>query len=73
VEQGASNEEEAKVDRLSLLAREAFAALDRGEGISLEGEREVASFVAGLGQRVVERLRPEVDRDETGYQPERPP
>jgi len=55
-------EQEAKEDELKLsalrgLASEAFDALDRGEGTTLEGEQQLADFISRLGRRVANRAR----------------
>lgn len=46
-----SQEDEEKRMLLRRLANEAFGALDRGEGVRLEGEQELEEFIQGIGQR----------------------
>jgi hypothetical protein len=36
---------------LKSLAREGIEQLDQGRGIKIEGDTQLASFVAGIGQR----------------------
>jgi antitoxin ParD1/3/4 len=50
-----SMEEREKLTVLRNLASEAFASLDRGEGIELERDRELQDFLGGIGRRVARR------------------
>jgi antitoxin ParD1/3/4 len=50
-----SKEDEAKLEVLRGLASEAFAALDRGEGTTLEGDQELVEFIRGIGRRAAKR------------------
>ncbi len=50
-----TKEDELKLSALRGLTSEAFGALDRGEGTSLEGEQQLADFVSRLGRRVANR------------------
>jgi antitoxin ParD1/3/4 len=52
-----SRENEEKVAALRGLAAEAFAAIDRGEGIGIDGEEELAKHIARIGRRAVRRAR----------------
>lgn len=48
-------EDQEKLAALRRLAAEGFDALDRGGGTTLKGEREVAAFVKGIGERAARR------------------
>ena len=50
-----AKEDEEKLAVLRGLAAEGFDALDRGEGTTLEGEREVADFIKDIGGRAARR------------------
>jgi antitoxin ParD1/3/4 len=50
-----SKEDEEKLKVLRGLASEAFAALDRGEGTTLEGDQALVEFIRGIGRRVAKR------------------
>ena len=50
-----AKEDEEKLAALRALAAEGFDALDRGEGTTLEGERQVADFIKEIGERAVKR------------------
>ena len=55
-----AREEEEKLAALRSMAAEGFDALDRGEGIALNGEQELADFISAAGRRAaaaVEQLR----------------
>ena len=45
-------EDEQKLAVLRGLADDAFDAIDRGEGTTLEGEQQLADFIGGIGRRV---------------------
>jgi antitoxin ParD1/3/4 len=46
-----AKEDEEKLAVLRRLATEGFDALDRGEGTTLEGGRQVADFTGEIGER----------------------
>lgn len=46
-----AEEGEARLQVLRGLASEAFAALDRGEGTTLEGDQQLADFIGRIGRR----------------------
>jgi antitoxin ParD1/3/4 len=46
-----AREEEEKLSVLRGLAAEAFSSLDRDEGIALEGNAQLADFIAKIGKR----------------------
>jgi antitoxin ParD1/3/4 len=48
-------EDQEKLSLLRRLATEAFSALDRGAGRELEGEQELAEFIAAIGRRASSR------------------
>src|SRR5262245_9228659 len=50
-----SKEDEERLKILRGLASEAFAALDRGEGTTLEGDQELVEFIRGIGRRAAKR------------------
>ena len=50
-----AREDEQKLATLRDLATEAFDALDRGEGTTLEGDQQLAEFIGGIGRRVAKR------------------
>jgi antitoxin ParD1/3/4 len=50
-----TREDEQELATLRGLAAEAFDALDRGEGTTLEGDRQLAEFLGGIGRRAAER------------------
>jgi Arc/MetJ-type ribon-helix-helix transcriptional regulator len=50
-----ANEDEHKPSALRALAAEGFDALDRGQGKSFQGDRELADFVGKIGRRVANR------------------
>src|SRR5262245_43334331 len=52
-----SKEDEAKLTLLRSLAAEAFGQIDQGRGIKLEGRRQLAQFVAGIGRRASNKAR----------------
>jgi len=49
-------EDEEKLDALRGLAAEAFDALDRGEGIAIEGREQLADFIGKIGRRAAKRV-----------------
>jgi antitoxin ParD1/3/4 len=52
-------EDEAKLEELREIANEAFAALDRGEGISLNSDDDIHSFVKdAVAEARAERVAP---------------
>jgi antitoxin ParD1/3/4 len=51
-----SKEDEEKLRVLRRLASEAFGSLDRGAGITLKGEQQLAEFIGGLGSRAAKRV-----------------
>jgi antitoxin ParD1/3/4 len=52
-------EDQAKLEELREISREAFAALDRGEGISLHSADDIDSFVKdAVAEARAERLAP---------------
>ena len=53
-----SREDEEKLSVLRSLASDAFGALDRGEGTTLEGDQPLEDFIGGIGRRVAKRVRP---------------
>ncbi len=53
-----AREDEEKLAILRGLSAEGFASLDRGEGIVLEDERQLADFIGYLGRRAAKRARP---------------
>jgi antitoxin ParD1/3/4 len=46
-----TTEQQEKLTLLRNLAAQGFEQLDQGEGIELNGEREVAAYLANLGRR----------------------
>lgn len=50
-----SIEDEAKLAALRTLASEAFGAIDRGEGATLEGGQELREFLGTIGRRAAGR------------------
>ena len=50
-----AHEDVAKLMRLRSLAAEGFDALDRGEGITLDGEQQLAEYIGGLGRKAAAR------------------
>jgi hypothetical protein len=52
-----NREDERKLRTLRAIAREAFATLDRGRGIELKNERELATFISRLGRRAAEAVK----------------
>jgi antitoxin ParD1/3/4 len=48
-------EDEQKLVVLRGLAAEGFDALDRGEGIALEGEQQLTEFIGGIGRQAAKR------------------
>jgi hypothetical protein len=54
------------VNVLRALASEAFDALDRGEGIAITGNEQLADFISKLGRRVAKK-----DRSSDAYGQER--
>lgn len=57
------DDEPEKLRRLRELAEESIAALDRGEGTTIDGEKALAEFIAAIGRRTQER-RDRPDRGE---------
>src|SRR5262245_46854878 len=49
-------EDEAKLAALRRLAVEAFDALDRDQGIAIEGEKQLADFLGKIGRRAAKRV-----------------
>jgi antitoxin ParD1/3/4 len=52
-----SREEQAKLALLRSLAAEAFDELDQGAGIEVHGERQLATYIAGLGKRAARSVK----------------
>jgi antitoxin ParD1/3/4 len=50
-------EDEQKLAALRGLAAEAFDALDRGAGIAIEGEKQLADFIGKVGRRAAKRVK----------------
>ena len=50
-----AKEDEEKLAAIRGLAGEAFASLDRGEGTTLEGDQQLADFIARIGRRAAKR------------------
>jgi antitoxin ParD1/3/4 len=51
-----AKEDEEKLAVLRELTAEGFASLDRGHGVLLEGERQLADFIGDIGRRVAKRV-----------------
>jgi antitoxin ParD1/3/4 len=52
-----ASEDENKIRLLQRLAGDAFAALDQGEGIVVEGDRQLANVVRGIGRRAAKAAK----------------
>ena len=52
-----TREEREKLALLRKLATEAFAQIDQGQGIKIEGEKELAEFIHKIGKRAVRRAK----------------
>jgi hypothetical protein len=50
-----SREDDEKLAVLRGLAADAFAAIDRGEGIAIDGEPELAKYIGRIGRRAGRR------------------
>jgi antitoxin ParD1/3/4 len=50
-----AKEDEEKLAALRGLAAEGFDSLDRGEGATLEGERQLADYIKYVGERAARR------------------
>jgi antitoxin ParD1/3/4 len=50
-----SREDEEKLAVLRGLAADAFTAIDRGEGIAIDGEAELAEYIGRIGRRAGRR------------------
>ena len=51
-----AKEDEQKLAVLRGLTAEGFASLDRGQGVLLEGERQLADFIGKIGRRAATRV-----------------
>ena len=51
-----AREDETKLAALRGLTAEGFASLDRGQGVLLEGERQLADFIGKIGRRAARRV-----------------
>lgn len=49
-------EDEEKLAILRGLTAEGFASLDRGQGVVLESERQLADFISDIGRRAAKRV-----------------
>lgn len=47
---------EQKVELLKKLVAEGFAAIDRGEGISVESDQQLDELIASLGRQAAQRV-----------------
>jgi antitoxin ParD1/3/4 len=52
-----AREDEEKLSVLRGLAAEAFDALDRGAGTTIEGDEQLADFIGRIGKRAARRAR----------------
>lgn len=52
--EGQAREENEKLTLLRSLASEAFSELDQGQGIVMDGEQELATFIGQIGLRVAD-------------------
>src|SRR5262245_6078792 len=52
-----AKEDEAKLSLLRKLADESFGALDRGAGIALNQDKELADFISKIGRRAAKRVK----------------
>jgi len=77
-----SPEHEEKLAVLRDLAADAFGAIDRGEGIAIEGEEKLAEFIRGIGRRAVQPahdamrenlISPQAQQDIEAVVPGKPP
>jgi antitoxin ParD1/3/4 len=50
-------EDEEKLAVLRRVATDAFDAIERGEGITIDGEEELAEYIGRIGRRVGRRSR----------------
>ncbi len=51
------NEDESKLKVLRRLASDAFGALDQGEGVAVEGEKQLANLIGKLGRRAARGVK----------------
>ena len=51
-----AREEDEKMTLLRSMASEAFDALDRGQGIAIQSEAELAEFIGQAGRRAAEEV-----------------
>jgi antitoxin ParD1/3/4 len=51
-----AKEDEEKLALLRGLAAEGFESLDLGQGITVEGERQLANFIGKVGRRAAQRV-----------------
>ena len=51
-----AREEDEKLASLRSMASEAFQALDRGQGIAIESEQQLAEFIGEAGRRAAEEV-----------------
>ena len=51
-----AKEDEEKLAILRGLAADGFASLDRGHGVLVEGDRQLADFIGGIGRRAAKRV-----------------
>jgi antitoxin ParD1/3/4 len=51
-----ANEDEAKLTLLRGLAAEGFVSLDNGQGIAIDGERQLADLIGKFGRRAAKRV-----------------
>jgi len=52
-----ADEENAKLTLLRCLALEGFGELDQGQGIVLDGEQQLAEFIAQMGRRAADEVQ----------------
>jgi antitoxin ParD1/3/4 len=52
-----ARENEEKLALLRGLTSDGLASLDRGQGVLLEGDRQLADFIGKIGRRAAERVR----------------
>jgi antitoxin ParD1/3/4 len=51
-----AREDEEKLAVLRRLTAEGIASLDRGQGVLLDGERQLADFIGKIGRRAAKRV-----------------
>jgi antitoxin ParD1/3/4 len=52
-----TREEQHKLALLRALAAEAYEQLDQGEGLALDGSKQIARKIAGLGKRAAANVK----------------